>query len=151
MRIPDEATLQRVGTFAATLDLAVAVYITIADAGGGAPTCLAGGSGCQTVADSSYSHLAGVNVAALGIVGYLILLAAAMLRGDGGRFAGFAVALAGFGYSIYLAYIELFKIEAMCEWCLASAVLMSVLLAINAMRVIGYAGPGVEPPRPERP
>jgi uncharacterized membrane protein len=140
MRLPDEATLQRAATFAAALGLAIAVYITIADAGGGAPTCLAGGGGCQTVADSSYSHLAGINVAALGVVGYLILLAAAMLRGDAARFVGFAAALAGFGYSVYLTYIEVFKIEAICEWCVASAALMTVLLAIDALRLTGYAG-----------
>jgi uncharacterized membrane protein len=140
MRIPDEATLQRTGTFVATLGLAVAVYITIADAGGGAPACLVGGGGCQTLADSSYSHLAGVNVAALGIVGYLVLLAAAMSRGDAARLAGFATALAGFGFSVYLTYIELFRIEAVCEWCLASAALMTILLTIHALRVVGYGG-----------
>jgi uncharacterized membrane protein len=145
MRMPAEATLQRAGTFVATLGLAVAIYITIADAGGGAPSCIAGGSGCQTVADSSYSHLAGVNIAALGIVGYLILLAAAMLRGDAARLIGFAAALAGFGYSVYLTYIEVFKIEAICQWCVASAVLMAVLLSINAARVIGYAGSELAP------
>jgi uncharacterized membrane protein len=149
MRTVDEATLQRSATFAATLGLAIAVYITVADAGGGAPTCLAGGGGCQTVADSSFSHLAGIDVAALGIVGYLVLLGTAMLRGDAARFAGFAAALAGFGYSVYLTYVEVFTIEAICEWCLASAVLMTILLAINAVRVIGHTGPGPAP-RQER-
>jgi len=140
MKFPDEATLQRGATFVATLGIGVATYIAIADAGGGAPVCLAGGGGCQAVAGSSYSHLLGVNVAVFGIAGYAMLLIAAVLRGDAARLAGFGLALAGFGFSLYLTYIELFKIEAICQWCVASAVLMAVLLALNAARVIGYVG-----------
>lgn len=140
MRAPAEGTLRAVATFVATFGIGVAAYIAIADAGGGSPVCLAGGSGCETVADSSYSHLLGVNVAVFGIVGYVLLLAAALLRGDGARMAGFGVSLAGFGFSIYLTYIELFKIEAVCEWCVASAMLMTILFGLNAARMLAYVG-----------
>lgn len=126
--------------FVAALGIGVATYIAIADSGGGAPTCLAGGSGCQTVADSSYSHLAGVNVAVFGIAGYVALLASAFFIGDMARFAGFVVALGGFGFSIYLTYIEVFKIEAICQWCVASAVLMTILFGLCATRLVVYAG-----------
>ncbi len=138
--VPHEGTLQRLIAFVAALGVGVAVYIAIADSGGGAPACLAGGSGCQTVADSSYSHLAGVNVAVFGIVGYVLLLASAFFANDAARFGGFVVALGGFGFSVYLTYIELFKIDAVCEWCVASAVLMTILFLLNATRLIGYAG-----------
>lgn len=132
--------MRRVATFAATFGVGVATYIAIADAGGGSPVCLAGGSGCQTVTGSTYSHLLGVNIAVLGIAGYVALLAAALLRGDGARMAGFAFALVGFGYSVFLTYLELFKIEAICQWCLASTVLMAVLLGLNATRMVLYVG-----------
>ena len=56
------------------------------------------------------------------------------------RFGGFAVSLGGFGFSLYLTYLELFKIEAICQWCVASAVLMTILFLLNATRLIGYAG-----------
>ena len=140
MRLPAEGTLQRLATFVASLGLGVAVYITIADSGGGAPTCLAGSGGCETVANSTYSHVLGVNVAVFGIVGYLLLLGAAVMRGDLARFGGFVFSLGGFGYSVYLTYLELFKIEAICQWCVASAVLMTVLFGLNAIRFVGYAG-----------
>jgi uncharacterized membrane protein len=129
-----------VATFVATLGTAVATYIVIADSGGGSPVCLSGGSGCETVADSSHSHLLGVNVAVFGILAYLVLFGAALARGDGARMVGFAVSLAGFGFSVYLTYIELFVIEAICEWCVASAVLMTVLFAVNTVRMLGYVG-----------
>jgi uncharacterized membrane protein len=140
MRVPAEGRLRAIATFVAVLGIGVATYITIADSGGGAPACLAGGGGCETVAGSSYSHVLGVNVAVFGIVGYVLLLAAALLRGDLARMAGFAIALGGFGFSVYLTYLELFKIEAICQWCVGSAVLMTVLFGLNAVRMVGYAG-----------
>jgi uncharacterized membrane protein len=140
MKFPSEWTLRRAIAFVAALGVGVATYIAIADSGGGAPVCIAGGTGCQTVADSSYSHLLGVNVAVFGIVGYLLALASAFRADDAARFGGFLVALAGFGFSVYLTYIELFKIEALCQWCVASAVLMTVLFLVSATRLIGYAG-----------
>jgi len=140
MRAPAEGTLRRFATFVATFGIGVATYIAIADSGGGAPVCLAGGGGCETVANSSYSHLLGVNVALFGIVGYVLLVVTALLRGDGARMAGFAISLAGFGFSIYLTYLELFVIDAICQWCVASAVLMGVLFGLNVVRMIVYVG-----------
>jgi uncharacterized membrane protein len=140
MSAPAEGTLRTIATFVATFGIGVATYITIADSGGGAPACVAGGGGCETVANSSYSHLLGINVAVLGIVGYVLLLAAALLRGDAARMAGFVVSLGGFGFSVYLTYLELFNIEAICQWCVASAVLMTILFGLNAVRMVGYVG-----------
>jgi uncharacterized membrane protein len=135
-----EGTLRGVATFLATLGVGVATYIAIADSGGGTPACIGGSHGCETVADSSYSHLLGINVAIFGIVAYLLLLGAAMLRGDGPRMGGFFVSLAGFGFSVYLTYLELFVIEAVCQWCVASAILMTALFAVNSIRMVRYVG-----------
>ncbi|HEU4906378.1 MAG TPA: vitamin K epoxide reductase family protein [Solirubrobacterales bacterium] len=140
MQAPAEGTLRKIAVFAATFGIGVATYIAIAEAGGGSPVCVAGGSGCQTVAESSWSHLLGVNIAVFGIVGYVLLLAAALLRGDGARMAGFGIALGGFGYSLFLTYLEIFKIEAICQWCVASAVLMTLLFGLNAVRMVSYVG-----------
>jgi uncharacterized membrane protein len=140
IRPPGEGTLQRLSTFVAAFGIGVATYIAIADSGGGAPVCLSGGSGCETVANSSYSHLLGINVAVIGIAGYALLLVAALLRGDSARLAGFGLALGGFGFSVYLTYLELFKIEAICEWCVISAGLMTLLLCLNSIRMVSYVG-----------
>ena len=123
--MPTERTLRAASALIALVGIGVATYITIADSGGGHPLCVAGGSGCQTVANSSYSHLFGVNVAVFGIAGYVLLLGAALAPGDAGRFAGLLLALGGFGFSAYLTYLELFTIDAICQWCVASAVLMT--------------------------
>src|SRR3954453_2460867 len=140
MSYPSEGTLRRAIAFAAALGIGVATYIAIAESGGGSPVCLVGSHGCATVAKSSYSHLAGVNIAVFGVVGYVLLLASAFFANDAGRLGGFAVALGGFGYSVFLTYLEIFKIEAICQWCVGSAVLMTILFLLNATRLIGYAG-----------
>jgi uncharacterized membrane protein len=88
----------------------------------------------------AWPHIAGVNIAIFGIVGYLLLLASAFFVSDYVRLGAFAVALGGFGFSIYLTYLEIFKIEAICQWCVASAVLMAIQFLLNAARLIGYAG-----------
>jgi uncharacterized membrane protein len=142
-----ERNLRIAAVVLALLGLGVATYIAIAESGGGAPKCIAGGGGCETVAASKYSHLAGINVAVLGIAGYVALLVAALVPGDPGRFGGFLGALIGFGFSAYLTYLELFVIDAICQWCVASAVLMTLSLAVAATRAFAYAGHGLTTPQ----
>jgi uncharacterized membrane protein len=139
-RLPSEQALRIAAAVLAVLGIGVATYIAIADASRGSPVCLAGGHGCETVAQSRYSHLLGINVAVIGIGGYVVLLGSALAWGDAGRFTGFLAAAIGFGFSVYLTYLELFVIDAICQWCVASAVLMTLLLAVNAARAFGYAG-----------
>jgi uncharacterized membrane protein len=137
---PVEGTLRGIAVFAATVGVGVATYIAIADSGDGSPICIGGSEGCRTVAESSHSHLLGVNIAIFGIGGYLLLLGMALLRGDGARMGGFLLALVGFGYSVFLTYLELLVIDAVCQWCVFSAVLMTVLFAVNAVRMVRYVG-----------
>jgi uncharacterized membrane protein len=145
--MPSERNLRLAAALLAVAGIAVATYIAIAEGGGGSPKCLVGGHGCETVAQSHYSHLAGINVAVMGIVGYVVLLAAALAPGDPGRFGGFFAALIGFGFSAYLTYLELFVIDAICQWCVASAIVMTFSLAVASTRAFAYGGrePAVGP------
>ena len=51
----------------------------------------------------------------------------------------FGIILFGFLYSAYLTYLELFVIKAICPWCVASAILMTVLLFISARQALTSA------------
>jgi uncharacterized membrane protein len=97
-----------------------------------------GHSSCLTVQSSSWAKVAGIPVALLGLLGYVGLFAsyvvADRLDGELGRAAGFGIALIGFGFSMYLTYRELFTIHAICEWCVGSAVCMTVLVVLTAIR-----------------
>ena len=97
--------------------------------------CLAHG-GCETVQASKYSKLAGIPVSVLGLIGYVAILVTLAIRTELGRAAAFCIALIGFGFSMYLTYRELFTIKAICQWCVASAVLMTALTIITAVRFL---------------
>jgi uncharacterized membrane protein len=122
------------------LGLLVAGYLSVTEASGELPQCVAGSSGCATVATSDYAELAGIPVAYLGLAGYLGIAATLLLRGDPGRLTGVFLALVGFGFSAYLTYIELDVIDAICQYCVVSAILMTLLLAVTSWRLIAFAG-----------
>jgi uncharacterized membrane protein len=77
-------------------------------------------------------------VGLLGAVGYIGILVGWFLgrRSDSaiGRLAPllvFGMALFGVLFTIYLTYLELFVIKAVCIWCLTSAVIMALVLALS--------------------
>ena len=123
---------RRVAAMAALslVGVGVAGYLTVVHYTGGDPVC-AVGHGCQTVQQSEYADLAGVPVALIGLIGYVAILASlAVLRGETGRLARVAMTAGGFAFSAYLTYLELFVIDAICQWCVASAVIMTALLVL---------------------
>jgi uncharacterized membrane protein len=119
----------------AILGVAVAGYLTYVHYAGIEPICTGGGS-CEKVQASSYAKLAGVPVALIGLGGYLAILASLRLPGEGGVVATAALALVGFGFSLYLTYLELFEIDAICQWCVGSAVLMTLLAGLAVARLL---------------
>lgn len=117
------------------LGIGIAGYLTYVHYAGIAPVCSIS-HGCEKVQASQWSELAGVPVAVLGLAGYVLLLAALFVRGENGLLAGAAIALVGFGFSAYLTYRELFSIHAICQWCVASAILMTLLAVITVWRLL---------------
>jgi uncharacterized membrane protein len=124
----------------AALGVAVAGYLTYVHYAGIHPLCVAGGGSCEKVQTSAYAKLAGVPVALLGLIAYVALIASLVVRGENGRFAGALIAIAGFGFSAYLTYREIFTIKAICQWCVASAVLMAVLAVLTTLRLLQSEG-----------
>jgi uncharacterized membrane protein len=119
----------------ALIGVGIAGYLTYVHYEGLPIACPTGGS-CETVQRSIYAKLDGVSVAVLGLIGYIGILGSLLVRADIGRVAGFAIALIGFGFSMYLTYREIFTIKAICEWCVSSAVLMTILAVLTAIRVL---------------
>jgi uncharacterized membrane protein len=117
------------------LGLGDAGYLTYVHYAGLKVLCLSSG-GCETVQASRFAKLDGIPVSVLGLAGYITILFSLLLRGDSGRVAGFGIALVGFGFSMYLTYRELFTIHAICQWCVGSAVLMTALVIVTAVRVL---------------
>jgi uncharacterized membrane protein len=119
----------------AVAGLGISVYLTYVHYTGIEPIC-AGGGGCERVQTSEYADLAGIPVAVLGVAGYILILAASRLPGEAARTATAVLALVGFGFSAYLTYRELFTIDAICHWCVASAAIMTALAVLAAVRLV---------------
>ena len=119
----------------AVLGFLVSAYLTWTHFAGLAPICTGGGEGCETVQSSRYAVLLGVPVALLGLIAYSGLIISAALWGQAGIYLGFLISLIGTLFSAYLTYLEIFVIEALCQWCLASAAIMPAALICTTLAV----------------
>jgi uncharacterized membrane protein len=137
-RLPSERALRIALGVVALAGLGVAGYLTAVRAAGDSPTCVIGG-GCHTVQSSDYSELAGIPVAWLGLAAYVGLLVAAILPGQLGRALGLFTAVVSFGFSSWLTYAELVIIDAVCAWCVTSAILITLSLLLTIARVASAA------------
>ena len=120
----------------ALVGVAVAAYLTWVHYAGAEPLCVAGNGGCEKVQTSEQSELVGVPVAVLGLGAYIAVFASALTRGELARMGGAFVAVAGVAFSAYLTYAELFIIEAICQWCVLSALIMVALGVLCVRRVL---------------
>jgi uncharacterized membrane protein len=131
-----EERLRALGAILSLAGLAISLYLAITWYADTVPVCAGGEGGCERVQSSDYADLAGVPVALVGAVGYALLLGAFALRGEAPRMAALLFALVGLGFSLYLTYLELFVIEAICQWCVASAVVMAAVTALALARFL---------------
>src|SRR5690242_6946702 len=128
------------------IGIGLASYLTYIHYANVKPLCGRGGGTCLKVQTSEFSKLAGVPVALIGLIGYIAILGTLLAPDEERwRFATVALTLGGFGFSAYLTYREVFTLEAICEYCVGSAVLMTILLCLSLWRFWR----GEEPP-PER-
>jgi uncharacterized membrane protein len=133
----------RIGIAAlAVAGLAIAIYLTYVHYADVKPLCVSGGGGCEKVQTSDYAKLGGIPVAVLGLIGYALIVASLWVPGENGRLAGAVLALSGFGFSAYLTYRELVTIDAICQWCVASAVVMTALAVLTVGRLVRLDEPG---------
>jgi uncharacterized membrane protein len=127
----------------AVLGAAIAGYLSWVHFAELKPYCVGGTGGCERVQASPYARLAGVPVAVIGLAGYLAVLASLALPD---RSLTAFLALVGAGFSAYLTYLELAVIDAICQWCVASAVVMTALAVASVLRFVAgedLSEPGV--------
>lgn len=93
-----------------------------------------GTGSCDRVQASPWSSFLGVPVPLLGVAGYAVIAALALAGvrpawvGGRGIAAALLVTTAGaFAFSMYLTYLEAFVINAWCRWCIASAIMATII------------------------
>ena len=121
----------------ALLGLAVSTYLTMYKFGYlGVIQCTIGG--CEKVQTSRFSYFLGQPVSLWGMGAYITLIVVAIL-GLQPRFARerwvalalFGVSAVGVAFSGYLTYLEAFVIHAWCQWCVISAILITIIFLLS--------------------
>jgi uncharacterized membrane protein len=121
----------------AGIGIALAGYLTYLHYSGTEVPCSIKGNPCEAVQHSQYSELAGIPVALLGLLGYIAILGTLLVREtETSRFATAAITLGGFGFSAYLTYREVFTLEKICEWCVGSAILLTIMMLLSLWRFL---------------
>ena len=126
----------------AVVGIGLTTYLTIVHYAGIKVACVQGHDECEAVQTSIYSELVGVPVALLGLIGYIAILGTLVLpESETTRLATLALTLGGFGFSCYLTYREVFSLEKICEWCVSSAILLTILTCLSLWRFLRGAAP----------
>jgi uncharacterized membrane protein len=121
----------------ALVGLFVAGYLALYKLGViGEITCQVGS--CDRVQASPWAVFLGVPVPYLGLAGYVGILTVSLL-GIQPRFVGarwvalalFGMAAVGTAFSAYLTWLEAFRIHAWCQWCVVSAILMTLIFLLS--------------------
>jgi uncharacterized membrane protein len=135
------------------LGLAVAAYLTFEHYT--SSTTLAcsstGAIDCLKVTTSSYAKVLGIPVALLGLLFFgamTTLCLPPVWRADNPNVRRVRLAAASVGMLsvLYLVWVELFRVDAVCLWCTAVHVLTFLLFALLVLEWTGVLAPvGAEP------
>ena len=135
-----ERTLRAAIAALAIAGAGVASYLVYTRYSGARIACATGG--CETVQQSRYSELAGMPVAVLGLVLYLALLVTALLRGAAAAAACATLAAGGALFAAYLLVVQIAVIDAICQWCVASDVIILAIAVLAVLRLRLTEAPG---------
>jgi len=125
----------------ACLGILDATYLLIYKLTNNNAMCL-GNGGCHDVNFSPYSQIAGIPVSVFGLVAYLAMAVILLLESrlnfakDNGPLAVFGISLAGTAFTVYLTWIELYVIHKVCPFCVASAVIITLIFILAIIRLI---------------
>ena len=133
--------LYRVSAAFVVLGLAVSIYMTIYKVTSNNAMCLGSGD-CSTVNASKYSEVYGIPVAVFGVLGYAAILATLYFENRNSFFKQnstlmiFGMALTGFIFTVWLIYVEVVLLKALCPFCVTSQTAMTIIFIIAVMRLI---------------
>jgi uncharacterized membrane protein len=133
--------LYRVSIALSILGILVSTYMTIFKLTDNAKMCL-GNGGCSVVNSSSYAEVSGIPVALIGVGGYLAILVILLAENRSKFFKQnatmiiFGLALVGFFFTVYLIYVELALIHALCPFCVTSQITMTILFILSVIRLV---------------
>jgi len=103
-------------------------------------TMVCGAGDCEVVQSSQWARFLGIEVSLIGLLGYVGILGVSLVglqpANQERRWPDlWLIALSGGGvlFSAYLTYIELFVLDAICRWCVVSAVIITLILVASLL------------------
>ena len=136
------SSLRLVSIGLAIVGLADTIYLSYVKIAHSEVFC-GGSRACDTVNTSPYSVIGGIPIAYLGLVANLVILLLLLMETHGEFWRQyspvivFGMTLAGTLYSIYLTYIEIAVLRAICPYCLVNAIVMLSLFVLSLIRLFG--------------
>jgi uncharacterized membrane protein len=103
--------------------------------------CTPGLGDCASVQNSQWSTILGIPIAVLGALAYLALIGCYLFEsknafiGRNSTYILFGISFFGFIYSMFLTWLELFVIHAICQWCMLSALCMTIIFIATIIRL----------------
>jgi len=131
-----------VSIIAAILGALDAAYLFVLKLTSLTALCLNSGD-CATVNASRYSEIFGIPVSLLGLLAYLTIIGIHALETrsrffkQNGNLLIFGLSLAGVVFSAYLTYISKYVINAVCPFCVASAIFITLIFVLSIVRLMG--------------
>lgn len=126
----------------------VAGYLAWAELTDNETACLDTGSiDCTTVQNSAYSSVLGIPVAVLGVLGFVAIFGLLVLEDQipllaaYGRTLVLGMAMFGVIFQFYLTLIEGLVLDAWCQWCVASFIVITLIAVISAVRLKNFMRP----------
>jgi uncharacterized membrane protein len=135
-----DGKLRRASILLAVLGLLDSIYLVWVKYTGTYALCGPIGN-CESVNSSQYSEIFGIPISLLGAGAYAIMIVLLLLENRGQIWAEFSsmivfgMSLIGVLYSIYLTYIEVAVLKAICPYCVISAIILVILLLLSGKRL----------------
>ena len=133
--------LYRASVALVIVGLLVSIYMTVYKLTSNNAMCLGSGD-CSTVNASRFSEVNGIPVAVIGVLGYLAILATLFFENrnnflkQNGTLLIFGMALAGFIFTVWLIYVEVAILKALCPFCVTSQTAMTIIFILAVIRLI---------------
>ena len=104
----------------------------------GQPIYCGGSSSCELVNSSRFAFLGPIPVALLGLGAYVVILLLSLIPpGEDRQWPAqliFGVSLIGVIFQLYLSYIEVFVLHAICYWCVSSQIIILLIFILSLPR-----------------
>ncbi|MBZ0293975.1 MAG: vitamin K epoxide reductase family protein [Anaerolineae bacterium] len=124
------------------IGLVISGYLSYTKLTNTSVACVESGAfNCDLVSSSAYSRFMGIEVAYLGFASYLLIGALILLEDRIGFLQSFGPALVfgitlfGFLFSMWLVYAQVVLLQALCPWCLAHELNITLLFVVSLLRL----------------